>query len=294
MEINNTIAISDTHCGCQLGLCSPVVSLRHGGVYRASPFQRKVWEHWRYFWDKWVPMVTRGEPYVIAMNGDMMDGRHHGSTHQFTQDLSDQKKVAYDILAREVDKSHGLYFVSGTPAHVGESAENEEDLAKDLGAVQDKDTGNYSRFELYLQTGNALCHFSHHIGVTGSMAYETTALTKEFNEFCAESARWDRPIPDIIVRSHRHRHAEVRVPTSRGYGIIFVTGSWQLKTPFIFRVPGGRVTTPMVGGSLIRQGDEEHYTRHKIWETDRAKTEMPTVEGCDDSGNHQGTTDCGD
>lgn len=247
-------------------------------MYRASMFQKRVWKRWREFWDKWVPVATKGEPYIITINGDTMDGRHHGSTHQFTQDLSDQAKVAYEVLAPEIDKSHGLYLVSGTSAHVGEAGENEEELAETLGAIRDVDTGNYSRFELYLQIGDALAHFSHHIGVTGSMAYETTALTKEFQEFCAESARWNRPIPDIIVRSHRHRHAEVRVPTSRGYGIIFVTAAWQLRTPFLFRVPGGRVTTPMIGGSLIRQGDEEHFTRHKIWETDRSTTERPTVE----------------
>jgi hypothetical protein len=257
-------------------------------------FQQKIWDCWRYFWDEWVPTATRGEPYVVVVNGDMIDGRHHGATHQFTQDISDQTRVAYEVLAPEVAKSHGLYFVSGTPAHVGESGENEEKLAEKLGAIQDRDTGNFSRFELYLQVGQALTHFSHHIGVTGSMAYETTALTKEFNEFCAESARWARPIPDIIVRSHRHRHAEVRVPTSRGYGIIFVTAAWQLKTPFLFRVPGGRVTTPMIGGSLIRQGDEEHFTRHKIWETARSTTEMPTIEGKHESRNHDTAVNRGD
>lgn len=278
MQIRNAVVISDSHCGCQLGLCPPVVQLRHGGTYRASLFQMKVWERWRAFWDEWVPLATRGEPYVIVINGDMIDGRHHGATHQFSQDISDQTRVAWEVLAPEVGKSHGLYYVSGTPAHVGEAGENEEKLAGKLGAAQDKDTGNHSRFELYLKVGDALCHFSHHIGVTGSMAYETTALTKEFQEFCAESARWNRPIPDIIVRSHRHRHAEVRVPTSRGYGIIFVTAAWQLRTPFLFRIPGGRVTTPMIGGSLIRQGDEEHFTRHKIWETDRSATESPVIE----------------
>ena len=134
-------------------------------------------------------------------------------------------------------------------------------------------TGAATR-HIYRWAGACLVHATHHIGVTGSMAYETTALTKEFNEFCAESARWGRPIPDVVIRSHRHRHIEVRVPTGRGYGIIFVTPAWQLKTPYLFRVPGGRVTTPMIGGSLIRQGDEEWFTRHMIWETQRQRTEV--------------------
>lgn len=276
--IRNLIVVADTHCGCQLGLCPPSIKLKHGGTYRYSPFQKTIWQCWRHFWGKWVPKVTRGEPYAVCFNGDMTDGRHHGATTQISQDLSDQDNIAFECLAPVVEKCDGrFYYVSGTEVHAGRSGEDEDRLGKRLGAVPDPETGSHTRYELFIQVGKALAHITHHIGVTGSMAYETTALTKEFNEFCAESARWGRPIPDILVRSHRHRHAEVRVPTAKGYGIIFVTAAWQLRTPFLFRVPGGRITTPMLGGSLIRQGDEEHFTRHMTWETARTKTVKPEV-----------------
>lgn len=276
--IKNLICISDTHCGDQLAICPPKITLAHGGTYWASKFQMAIWRCWREFWDEWVPMATRGEPYAVLLNGDAVDGRHHGSTHQISQNKADQANIAYEVLSPIVDKCDGrLYYVSGTAAHAGQDGEDEERLAERLNALKDE-SGNYSRYELFIQIGKALVHASHHIGVTSSMAYEATALCKEYNEFCAESARWRRHIPDIIVRSHRHRHIETRVPTANGYGIIFVTASWQLRTPFLFRLPGGRVTTPMVGGSLIRQGDEEFFTRHKIWETDRSETEYPRVE----------------
>lgn len=274
MTVNNLICISDTHIGDQLGLCRDNFRLRHGGVYHASKFQRAVAECWDNFWDRWVPMATRNEPYAILMNGDMLEGRHHHATHPISNDKADQEAMGYELLAPLAEKCDGrFYYVSGSTAHAGEAGEDEERLAKRIGCIPDE-SGNHSRFELYIDVSGCLVHASHHIGVSGSMAYETTALTKEYNEFCAESARWGRPIPDILVRSHRHRHAEVRVPTSRGYGIIFVTSAWQLKTPFLFKTPGGRVTTPNVGGSIIRSGDEEFYTRHKTWETQRTKTEI--------------------
>ncbi len=278
-EINNVIVIADIHASDQLALCPPEVQLAHGGTYAASKWQLLIWEAWQHFWNVWVPKATKNEPYAVVINGDGVDGRHHNTTHQITQDKADQHKIGLMLLEPIVKKCNGLfYYLSGTEAHGGIGGEDEEKLAKALGAIPDEN-GMYSRYEMYMQVGKALCHFSHHIGITGSMAYETTALTKEFNEFCAESARWGRPIPDIVVRSHRHRHAEVRVPTANGYGIIFVTAAWQLKTPFIFRMPGGRVTTPMIGGSLIRQGDEEFFTRHKTWETKRSKTEILKIEG---------------
>jgi len=276
--LNNMIFVSDGHCGDQMGLCPKSIQLAHGGMYHSSKFQDYVRERWDEFWNKWVPIVTRGEPYAVGINGDFLEGRHHGATHPLSQNKADQANVAYEMLAPIKEKAKGgLYYISGTSVHVGEAGEDEEKLAERLKAKKDE-LGNYSRYELFIRVGKALVHATHHIGVTGSMAYETTALTKEFNEFSAESARWKRPIADVLVRSHRHRHSEVKVPTSRGYGIIFVTPAWQLRTPFTFRIPGGRVTTPMVGGSLVRQGDEEFYTRHKVWETDRTRTEKPKIE----------------
>ena len=82
--IKNVVVISDTHCGCQLGLCPPVVNLDNGGTYVQSSLQKKLWEMWNEFWDVWIPMVTKGEPYIIVHNGDAIDGVHHNSVTQIT------------------------------------------------------------------------------------------------------------------------------------------------------------------------------------------------------------------
>lgn len=273
-QILNAIVISDTHCGCQFGLCPEKVYLDGGGVYNPSKFQKVVLECWRFFWEEWVPKVTRGDDYCVILNGDAMDHRHHGSTTQITQNLSDQENIAYEVLAPIVEKCNGLfYFIRGTEAHTGPAAEAEEQLAKRLGTVKDEN-GNYSRYELYIKIGSCLAHFSHHIGTTGSHAYETSALMSEYANTCVDSAKWGIPTPDIVVRSHRHKHTEIRVPTAKEYGYCFVTSGWQLKTPFSYRMPGGRVMTPTIGGSMIRQGDEEFFTRHKTWPIARSKTEV--------------------
>ena len=277
-KISNCIDISDTHIGCQFALCPSRVRLDGGGTYRASKFQRSILRCWNSFWDKWVPMVTRGEPYCVVLNGDGMDGRHHRTSTQISQNLTDQQNMAYEILAPVVEKAKGgFYFLRGSRAHSGEAGENEEDLAERLGAVKDE-AGNHSRYELWLKIGECLAHFSHHIGVTSSAAYETSALMGEYANACVDSAKWKLSAPDVIARAHRHIHTEIRVPTKHAYGIVFVTSGWQLKTPFVYRTPGGRVRTPTIGGSLIRQGDEEFYTRHKTWSIPRVKTEIPKVE----------------
>jgi hypothetical protein len=276
--VNNLIVVSDLHCGCQLGLCPPEVTLDEGGTHHHSRLQAVVWGWWQEFWRAWVPDVCRGEPYAVAINGDTLDGVHHGATTQISHNLADQAKIAEAVL-RPVVKACGgrFYMIRGTEAHVGPSGAQEEELARHLGAIRDED-GRSARYELWVAVGGGLVHLAHHIGTTGSMAYETTALCKEYSEACAEAGRWGLRAPDVVVRSHRHRHAETRVPQADGYGICCVTPGWQLRTPFAFRMPGGRQATPQVGGTLVRCGDEDVFTRHRVWNIERTKTAHPKYE----------------
>jgi hypothetical protein len=273
LECLNWIVVSDLHCGCQLGLCDPGgVELDNGGEYKPSIIQLKVWSLWEQFWEDWVPMVTKGKPYGVIVNGDSIDGRHHNSTSTITNNLSVQRKIAFKILSDIVTKCDGrFYMVRGTPAHVGESAEDEEELARDLGAIPNE-FGQHSRNELWKRIGSGLCHFMHHVGTSSSAAYESTAVYKELVENFVEAGRWGLEPPDIVVRSHRHRSLEVRIPTKNGYGCSVVSAGWQLKTPFVYRI-SARNTAPQIGGLLISQGDQELYTRSKVWTLDRPKVE---------------------
>jgi len=78
----------------------------------------------------------------------------------------------------------------------------------------------------------------------------------------------------IVGNSHRHRHIKVEVPTANTYGMVFTTPGWQGKTPFVYKIPGGRVTRPQFGGGIVRQGDEELYTRHYTVSLPRPRPEV--------------------
>lgn len=274
-KIRNVIVISDTHCGCQVGLCPPDgAALDGGGVYMPSKIQLMVWSMWREFWDKWVPRVTHGEPFAVVHNGDAIDGIHHGSTTQISHNIEDQVSLAYKVLAPVVKACGGRYYhIRGTEAHVGKSAEYEENLAKRLGAIPGD--GVYARWEMWMRIGKGLAHFSHHIGTTGSTHGEATAVNAELATAFNEAGRWGLEPPQIVVRSHRHRNIEVRVPTANGYGMSIVTAGWQMKTPFTFRIPGGRQSQPQIGGTILRLGDEELHARHQVWSLARAAEVAP-------------------
>lgn len=229
-----------------------------------SPLQLKVWSLWLEFWKDWVPAATKGEPYIVVMNGDSIDGSHHGSKTQVSQNFADQSAIARECFKAVLGPESVLYWIRGTEAHVGPSGEQEELLARSLGAKPDAD-GHHARWELYLDLHGHLCHFTHHIGTTGSTAFESTAPYKEMVESYVDAGRWNRTPPQVIVRSHRHRHIEVRSPSRDGHSVVLVTPGWQLKTPFVYRIPGARASQPQIGGALIRVGDRMLYTDSKVW-----------------------------
>jgi len=276
----NLIVISDTHCGCKLGLCCPEgAELDDGGTYMPSKMQLKAWAWWDEFWNEWVPKVTRGEPWDIVVNGDALDGVHHNSTTQISHNLEDQTNLAVRILAPIVQKAAHYYHIRGTEAHVGQSGLEEERLAKRLGAIPD-DEGKFARWELWKRVGKdskknpaPLCHILHHIGTTGRAAYETSAVQAELiAEFTEAGQNCETP-PDYAVRSHRHRYIKALNPSLRSEAAGIVTPGWQLKTPFVWKITGGRVSQPQVGGILIRQGDEEFYSRHFVKKLTRTRVE---------------------
>lgn len=278
MATRNLIVVSDTHCGCRLGLCPPTpVLLDGGGSYLASEFQKKMWALWLEFWLEWVPEVTRGEPYDVVHNGDAVDGSHHNSTTQISHNLEDQARIAEAVLQPIVQRclaSGGVYYhIRGTEAHVGQSGENEERLARALGAKPNAD-GQHARFDLWKRVGEkCLVHLLHHIGTTGSAAHEASAVNAEMTAEYVEAARWHREPPDFVVRSHRHRSIAVDLNSAKGYAAAIVTPAWQGKTPYVWKIPGARISEPQFGGIVIREGDEEHYYRRKVWSLDRSPEE---------------------
>jgi len=270
-KVPNVIVVSDNHAGCGLALCPKRVVLRDKGVYHASAFQQKIWAHWTEFRTKWVPRVTKGEPFILVHNGDAIDGRHHGTTSQISHNLQDQENIAHDVLAPLVEKAAAYYHIRGTEAHVGPSGEAEESLAQRLGAIPDSG-GNHARWDLWLDLQGHLCHFSHHIGVTGSSQYEATALGKEMSENYSEAGRWGEHPAQVVIRSHRHRYGMWQHYGKHGLQMVVTTPAWQLKTGYVFRGQA-KMSQPQIGGVLIRCGDEELHTRAMVWAMARSQTE---------------------
>lgn len=265
MTIRNLVVISDTHIGDGLALCPPRCVLDDGGEYRQSELQRELWRRWNHFWNKFVPDATHGEPFSVVHNGDAIDGSHHNATTQITQNLTTQADIAYDVLKPVVARCDGRYYhIRGTEAHVGKSGREEEALARRLGAVPNKQ-GQHARYELRIRIGGGMVHLLHHIGTTSSSAHEASAINAEIAASFVEAARWNYDAPHVVVRSHRHRYMEVRFATARGLATSVVTPGWQCKTPFVWKIAGGRQAPAQIGGVVIRWAHGTLFVNSCVW-----------------------------
>lgn len=261
------VVIADTHCNSTIGLCRPEGHrLDDGGTYLPSRFQRKLWALFEELRGEWIPRVTKGEPWDLVINGDAIDGDHHKTPTIISRNMQDQFRVARETLGGivgECKASGGSYcHVRGTEAHVGPSAQEEERLAEALGAVPDG-SGNFSRWRLTRKLGDHVVTFRHHIGGGASGGYEATALSKTQHAQFAEAGRWGRDVAQVDVRSHRHRFGEWKKHGKYGYVITVVTPCWQGLTPFSHRMSDP--TEPEFGAIIVRVGDEEIYTRSKVY-----------------------------
>jgi len=272
------IVVSDLHCGCRVAICGKdPVQLDDGGTYMPSPMQLKLNSWWEEFWGEWVPEATGGEPFCVAINGDVVDGSHHNTVTQISQNLADQQSIAVKLLSPVRDLCDGrFYMIRGTEAHVGQSGQNEEKIARELGAIAGEN-GQRARWDLWKKIGDdkrgGLVHLAHHIGTAGSSAYESSAPQRELAEAFVESGRWGEEAPRVILRAHRHRYIQNRVAGRDGEYIVAVSPAWQLKTPLAYKIMGGRQSQPQIGGLMVRFHKGELFVRPFVRGISRSKEE---------------------
>jgi len=147
-----------------------------------------------------------------------------------------------------VSRADKYYQIRGTEAHVGASAQEEEAIASALGAERERETGNYSRWMLWMKFGGKLINFAHHLGTTTSSAYESSALMRETIASFTESGQHRFRPPDIIVRG-----TPIVTSCMNGSGgwISIKLPAWQLKTGFVHRID--RMRGPNIGGVILSQ-----------------------------------------
>jgi len=252
-SIRALVVIGDTHCGSSAAIMPPGSLLRDGQAVKLSPEQKMLWGWWNAFW-LFVARITKGQPYALVMNGDIVDGAHHNCVQLVTNNVSQQRKIAVDLLRPQVKKAAKFYCTCGTAAHAGQSSADEEAVAEILGAEKDH-KGNYVRQDLWIKMGKDLIQIAHHIGTTSSQAYKSSPAMRLMASMYGAAGEWGFRPPTIMVRSHAHDYVVVKRPNCQ----VVVCPAWQLKSDWMW----GKDTAslPIIGGLVIMQGEEGIFIR---------------------------------
>lgn len=240
-------AFGDLHIGSTVSLCPPTgVLLEDGGRYTPNAVQLWLWARWLDFWKEVEGYRARGYKIVGICNGEFIDGRHHESSQLASQAPEIQAAAALEVMAVAMPKLDTLYCTRGTEAHSGKGAASDYAIARELGAVIDKASGQRAAYQWRIDIGGVIVDAAHHISGSARLTSRGTNIRAELIEMMLED-----DAPDILIRSHVHTYADV----GRMFGArqALVLPAWQLKTAYGHRVTRRR--RQEVGGVLIEVAD---------------------------------------
>jgi hypothetical protein len=234
--ITKVVVISDLHIWSTVGLWPEgFVSCEQVPIGQ-NPFQKILWDCWMRLWHEDVPKLTGGDPFLLLINGDIVEGSHHKAVQLMSANEDDQF-----LAVKEVFKPCGharAVIVEGTECH---TRTLEHAVASQMDAIPCPNTRRPAHPKLWIDIEGFRLIARHHMPGSSALGGDARALKSEFDKEVIAAASVKEPRPDILCMAHRHNPGAYRWP----YGISIVTPPWQGLTRFGWKaVPAAHATTP--------------------------------------------------
>lgn len=250
MDKEAVLLIADSHINSKVGLMPPGIIDAEGTLFERNKIQKWLWRTWTQHLDE-VEKLISGYKLTVILNGDILeldDKQRSWQLHDRNPStVLDMARNVFVPLLTSFDAK--LIVIRGTEAHTGKNAWIEDELAKDLGAIPDKDSGSASWWHFRGSFSGVLFDIAHHSNMgnlyhtfpnTGNRIAVETML--EYSEW-----KWNEKLPNYVVRSHNHRFAD----SGRTYPVrVISTPCWQFKTAFLHRI-GKPNAMPDIGSLLF-------------------------------------------
>jgi len=243
-----TVNISDPHSGGNTALMMP--KMFQGLNVNHTPFkvQLEIFDHFSRCAEQ-ILELRKKKRVILVVNGDAIDGDHHGTHEVFTRNKSEQKQVhidLFDFFMKKIKFNKGagdlLYYTIGTEVH---TSDVEHEIGEDLEAEPDT-SGLYAHRALKLDINGRLCWWLHHGTTAGDganlgNAHRNWIRNKYFNKLIAA-----KRIPDFVCTAHFHHPSWIDYTAGAGNdwkrvrGLI--TPSWQAPTRYGHRASKDKIT----------------------------------------------------
>lgn len=232
------VVLADIHAGSSKGLLPPEFINLEDIAIPQNPMQVWLWECWIRTLGS-VNEIMNGDPYALVLNGDMIEGVHHGTKEIISPEVGDHKRAAVQILKPLSDGAVKTFVVRGTECHVGTQ---ELSIAESLGAVINPESpaGNRAFQRLTLDIAGVRCVFRHHISASVRRSLSATQLSLALAEEQLEAANNGEKIPRVVCAAHRHRWGFFQDDN----GQCIVSPCWQFLTNHGHKVVSPARTKP--------------------------------------------------
>jgi hypothetical protein len=229
--IVGAVVVSDLHVGGTTALWPPNGELESGNVVG---FGKN--EHQRWLWGVWQDTIATakrhfgGDRFALILNGDLMDGSHHGNKELCAAIESDHMEAAIVCLRPLAELAAHTYVIRGTECH---TKDFERIIAKALDAEY---CGDHALIKIH----DTLIDAAHHMPTTGRAYLEASALSILMGNARLNYARVGHQLPKVFLRAHRH----VAGVYLDGTAAIVATGAYQLLTRWGKKVVGESICRP--------------------------------------------------
>jgi len=209
MSIEKVLCISDLHCGNTHSIAVDGVELEEKRTYQTTKFQLGLLKVFKSQLDRIFDKL-KGEKFALILNGDLVDGKHHGNP--FVENLiTDQIRILAAVISKITDRADSeqierTYFMQGTEAHAGLGNDTERGIAEmygvELKARPNGGSKTWQEMELEFANG-AILHTTHHFNFTN--IYEGTCYEREWKETGISHLKAGLDAPDLYYRGHIHQ-----------------------------------------------------------------------------------------
>ena len=241
------IVLSDLHCGSTCAVVRPGTIDSEGRTVGLTPAQEWLWTAWEAVWrDTWT--YVGADPFALALNGDLIEGRHHGGRQLWSDDVGDHVRAAVDLLEPVASRATSVVVTMGTECHVEGS---EIGIGRALGALVHPQTRQPAGNRWDLRVAGCPVAIKHHMGTSTRPWTGATQLSVQQSLEQLTAARSGAPIPRAICLAHRHQPDTL----ANRHGVVVVTAPWQVLTRYGHKVVGHE--RPAVGIAILDWRDRD-------------------------------------
>lgn len=232
--------IADLHSGSSTALFPPDIRYFKHGNHTPSAMQKDMFEHWMAC-AKELKDARRGKKLIVVIDGDAVDGNHHGTPQLVTMLPNEQIDLHIELMKAfliEAGFKYGadeLYYVTGTETHVDET---EDEIGRRMQAIPNGRV--HAHDELKIEVNEQRLWFTHQGPGTGRGANQGNALRNWLRDLFEECKQENLTPPDVVVTGHVHKpYYSAHVGRIDGdYHTVhgMITPSWQGKTRYGYKV----------------------------------------------------------